>query len=389
MRHVALDLAARKIVFVEVSEQRVVQRRTVGSLASLADVLGERAAPAVVAIEACREAWHVHDTLEAWGHRVVVVDTTKVKRLGIGQHGKKTDRIDAEVLAMALERGGIPVAHVLSKPSRKLRVLLGMRRGLVESRSQLVTTVRGMVRAEGQALPACDAETFVERVRRQPPESTVMASIEPALHVLDRISIELLGVEAQLEEQCKSEPVIERLTSAPGVGLIVAAAFVSVVDEAKRFGNAHKLEAYLGLVPSENSSGDKRRLGAITKQGNSYLRSLLVQASWVILRSADRSDPLRRWGEAVARRRGKRIAVVAVARRLAGVLWAMWRHGTLYEPGRLAEESAGGLHRQAQSTEAIAAGMKRAADKTKRRARLSARQTERCTQAAARQTETR
>ena len=94
------------------------------------------------------------------------------------------------------------------------------------------------------------------------------------------------------------------------------------------FKKAHQLESYLGLVPSEDSSGGKRRLGGISKRGNPYMRALLVQSAWCILRLRDTSDPIKAWADSLAERRGKRVAVVAIARRLAGVLWAMWRDGT-------------------------------------------------------------
>ena len=120
MRKVALDLGARKTADCEVRGEKVVRREP-------------EQPPAVVAIEACREAWHVHDLLTSWGNEVVLVDTTRSRRLGIGQHGRKTDRIDAEVLALALERGGIPVAHLLSPHRRELRRWLGVRRALAET----------------------------------------------------------------------------------------------------------------------------------------------------------------------------------------------------------------------------------------------------------------
>jgi transposase len=104
------------------------------------------------------------------------------------------------------------------------------------------------------------------------------------------------------------EPVIAQLMTAPGVGMVVAAAMVATLDSAGRFEHAHQVESYLGLVPREDSTGDphQRRLGAISKQGNSSTRALLVQAAWCILRLRDPNDPLKHWGEAVAQRRGKR-----------------------------------------------------------------------------------
>lgn len=363
MRKVALDLGTRKTAYCEVLEGKVVLRETVTTVQALDSLLGPEQPPAVVAIEACREAWHVHDLLTSWGNEVVLVDTTRSRRLGIGQHGRKTDRIDAEVLALALERGGIPVAHLLSPHRRELRRWLGVRRALAETRAQYVTTARGIARESGSSLPRCAAENFVSSVRKMQLPPGLQAALEPLLKMLEINSIELEGVEKNLAKLCLTEPVIELLATAPGVGLIVAACFVSVIDDAKRFRCAHHVESYLGLVPSEDSSGGKRRIGAISKKGNKYMRALLIQSAWTILRTTDGSDPLRLWTEAVAARRGKPVAVVALARRLVGVLWAMWSKGTAYEPSRLAVAGSRGLSQAAQTLEFRAEALKKASKK--------------------------
>lgn len=340
MRIVALDLGS-KISYCEVKGGRVVERATVKSLAELQAVIGPNTPPAKVAFEACREAWAVYDQLNAWGHEPLMLDTTRVRQLGIGQHKRKNDRIDAETMAMALELGRIPLAHVLSPHRRALRVQLGVRRALVEARAAYVTQIRGVARAHGKRLPKCDTDNFVERLRETPLDEAVRMLVAPLVKVLEVLTPQIALVEAKIEQLCKEEPVVKRLCTSPGVRIIVAAAFVSVIDDAKRFGRAHQVEAYLGLVPSENTSVH-RRLGAITKQGNSYLRALLVQAAHSIFRlRAD--DPLKQWGQALEARRGKRIAVIAVARRLVGILWAMWRDGSEYRPTKLAVASATGL----------------------------------------------
>lgn len=364
MRNVALDLGAKKIAYCEVAEGNVVERLTVSTLQTLHAQLGPQAPPARVAIEACREAWFVHATLTSWGNEVLLVDTTRSRQLGIGQHRRKTDRIDAEVLARAVERGGIPLAHLLSPHRRELRRQLGVRRALVETRAQYVTTMRGLARELGSPLPSCDAEQFVKRMRKTALGTEVRAVIAPLLATLEPIESELAKVEQRLETLSAEEPVIALLTTTPGVGPIVAASFVSVIDDAGRFRRAHQVESYLGLVPSEDSSGGKRRIGAITKQGNTYLRALLVQSAWAMLNASGcTSDPLRCWADAIAKRRGKRIAVVALARRLAGVLWAMWRDGTVYDAALVARSGAHGLRRSAQSIEQRAAALERAAKK--------------------------
>ena len=111
---------------------------------------------------------------------------------------------------------------------------------------------------------------------------------------------------------------------------------MATIDDITRFRTAHELEAYLGVVPSERSSGEKRQLGHMTKAGNGRMRWLLVEAAWTILRSTSAETAARRaWTLQIAQRRGKRIAVVALARRLAGILYAMWRDEVAYDAHRI------------------------------------------------------
>jgi transposase len=351
MRSVALDLAVKKICYCEVRGGQVLSRRTVSSLASLKDLLGPECKPARVAIEACREAWHVHAELTRWGNDVRLVDTTRVRRLGVGEHGRKTDRIDAEKLALALERGGLPKAHLLSPARQQLRLELGVRRALVETRSQYVTTIRGMARVHGMRLPTCSTDNFVSKVKQVQLQAGQRELIDPLLHIVEKVDLELAQAERRLQAIVEGEPTIRLLMTVPNVNVIVASVFVSVIDEARRFGDAHQVGAYLGLVPLEKSSGDHRRLGSITKEGNSYARAMLIQTSWGVLKRTKGDDPLQRWAQAVADRRGKFIATVALARRLAGVLWAMWRDDIAYDPARVGLRSATGLARQAEDIE--------------------------------------
>jgi transposase len=363
MRNVALDLGARKTTYCEVTDGQVVHRATVVAVETLKSLLGPEQPRATVAIEACREAWHVYDLLTSWDNEVVLVDTTRSKQLGIGQHGRKTDRIDAETLAMALERGAIPAAHVLSPHRRELRRWLGVRRALVESRARAVITMRGLARERGVRLPGCATDHFLTNVRKKLLDDNTRALLEPLLKLLATIDAEIVVVEGQLARLCATEPIVSLLVTAPGVGPIVASSFVSVVDEAKRFRSAHHVQSYVGLVPTEHSSGGNRRLGGISKKGNGYLRALLVQAAWTVLRTADHNDPLRLWAKAVSERRGTKVAVVALARRLVGILWAMWRNGTVYDTSLLAVASTRGTRRAAQNLEFQAQTLECAAKK--------------------------
>jgi len=354
----------------------IVRRATVRGLAGLTRYLGPKEANATVVIEACRDAWHVHDVLREWGNEVQVVDTTRARQLGIGQHGKKTDRIDADTLALALERGSIPAAHVLSPRSRRIREELTVRTALVKTRSEYVTQCRALLQARGVTVRPCQTSIFVRVVRDMELDPEHLGLVSPLLRMLLRLEVQIASVEETLHAMAEEEPAVARLATVPGVALLVATAFVCVLDDPQRFANASQVAAYLGLVPLERSSGGKRRLGGITKQGNPHLRSLLVQAGWTVLRGSS-EDPLTLWAQRVAERRGKRIAVVAVARRLARLMWALWRRGGVYDPARLALSGALGHERHSADLSQHAEVLRKGGLKLRRQRKESARRGQR------------
>lgn len=369
MRSVGLDLGARHIAFCEVSEGKVVGKGSVRRLSELKDLLGPERGQARVAFEACREGWHVHDTLKAWGHEPVMLDTTRVRRIGVGHHRRKNDAIDAEVIAIALADNRVPLAHVLSPERRALRAKLSVRGELVDLRARQVTILRGLARASGMLLPSSRTSNFLEHLAKAKLDAETHALVAPLVATLAVAEVEISRVDAELAKMVANDAMTTICATAPGVGIIVAATFVSVLDDAKRFRNAHAVASYLGLVPGEDTTGGKRRLGSITKQGNTYARAMLVQAAWHILRAGDKDDPLHRWGSQIATKRGKKIAAVALARKLAGMLWAMCRDGTVYDATFTARESAKGLKTSAQTQELLAGAMLNVARKIHRRTR--------------------
>jgi transposase len=163
------------------------------------------------------------------------------------------------------------------------------------------------------------------------------SEVTPLLAQLETLNKEIEVQDRRVEEIARDDEVIRRLTTAPGVGPITATAFVATLDRVERFQGPHQVEGYLGLVPREWSSSEIQRQGHITKQGNGRMRWLLVEAAWCILRRKKKPETaiLRAWADRIAARRGSRIAAVALARRLAGILYAMWRDGTTYDPSKL------------------------------------------------------
>jgi len=299
-----------------------------------------------------------------------MLDTTRVRQIGVGQHKRKNDKIDAQVIALAIESGRVAEAHVLSPQRRELRAQLSVRSALVQTRSQYVTTIRGLARADGIVLPSCKTEGFLPKLVVAKLSDALKDQIAPLTRVLEGLEQEIAKIDEELSKMAEEDPTICLCATASGVGLIVAATFVSVIDEAKRFRNAHAVAAYLGLVPSESTTGgpSKRRLGGITKQGNTHARTMLIQSAWAILRMRQNQDPLRKWADHIAATRGKKIAVVALARKLAGVLWAMLRDGTPYDGAVEAEQSAAGVREAAKLTAIRARSLEVAARKLRRTA---------------------
>jgi len=175
-----------------------------------------------------------------------------------------------------------------------------------------------------------DADAELER------SPTLTTELAPLFAVFAPLTAQIAVADARIAGFVHEEPIAALLTTAPGVGPVTASAFVSTIDDITRFRTAHELEAYVGVVPGERSSGEKRQLGHITKAGNGRLRWLLVEAAWTILRSTSaETAALRAWTLQIAQRRGKRVAVVALARRLAGILYAMWRDDAAYDALRI------------------------------------------------------
>ena len=315
-----------------------------------------------IAIESCRDSRWVSKQLSSYGHTVIVVDTRRVRSIGVGQNRRKTDRRDAEALARALWTGVVPRAHVVSDRIARLRDLLHTRAQLVGQRTSLVTMVRGQWQSHGACLPRCKARYFARHVRNAEHELASAPHIQAVLQVLDVVNEQIDQLETQLDTWAKTEESYERLCSVPGVKRIVSLAFIAAIDRPERFDHAHQVQAYLGLVPSESSTGGKQRLGSLTKTGNSMARWTLIQAAHILMRMPRcAQDPLVVWAKQVQERRGKRIAAVALARRLAGILWALWIDKTTYDAQGLGRASARGLSRRARRAHALADEMNLAA----------------------------
>ena len=309
----------------------MLERRIQSTRERFTMVLGERP-PARVLLEATTESEWVAQTLEDCGHEVIVADPNYAPMYPERRRRVKTDRRDARMLAEAARVGSYRPAHRVSAEQRQVRRQLRVRDQLVRSRGRTISLMRALVRSEGLRVRPGDADRFGTYVQELPLPDELHAALRPLLAVSKQLTDELAAADAAIVATVAANPVVQRLTTAPGVGPVVATAFVAALDEADRFRGAHQVESYLGLVPSEDSSADRRRRGHITKAGNSRMRWLLVQAAWAAMRSRRaEAAGLRVWAEQIATRRGSRLATVALARRLAGILFAMWRDRTTFD----------------------------------------------------------
>jgi len=246
----------------------------------------------------------------------------------------KTDRRDVAALAEANRRGWYRAAYRTSAPQRALRQVLSTRRQLVAMRSGTISVIRALLRQEGYRLPPGTAAHVPDRVARLPLPPAVRTTLTPLVETVTALTVQIATVDARLAPVAAQDAVVQRLQTVPGIGPVVALTFRARIDEVTRFASAGQVSAALGLVPHEDSSAERRHRGHITKAGPPELRSLLVQAAWACWRSR-RGAGLRRWAEAVAARRGRRIAVVGLARRLSRILFALGRDGTTYRPAGL------------------------------------------------------
>jgi len=347
MEHIAIDLGGRESqICVRNGEGRIVleERRETRRLGAF---LWRRERSRVI-VETCAEAFAVADKALAQGHEVRVVPSTLVRGLGVGARGIKTDVRDARALSEASCRMDLPSVHIPSQVSRRRKSQCGMREALVGARTQMINTVRGWLRTQGRRVRTGAAETFPKRVREQQEQEharPLARYVERQLETVELLSRQIAEADAELLEEAKQDETCRRLMTVPGVGPVTALRYVAALDERSRFETAHQVESYTGLVPGENSSSENRRRTSLTKAGAPALRWALIQAAWTMRRCRP-EDPAVLWCMEVERRRGKRIAATALARKIAGILFALWRDGTTYDPNRGARRPSEPTHRE-------------------------------------------
>jgi transposase len=337
MDHIGMDAGMKVSHICELTEAgEIIERPIRTERRRLHEIFGDRP-KARILMEASTESEWIACCLEELGHEVIVADPNYAPMYAHRSRRIKTDRRDAHALAKACQLGAYRPAHRASPSQRDVRALLGIRELLVRTRTRWIVHIRTLLRRDGLRVAPGRAENFVARVNRLPLSPELAARIAPVFALLTPLNAQIAELDGQVALRAREDERTRRLMTMPGVGPVTAVAFVATVDRVTRFRDAHQLESYIGLVPREWSSSETQRKGSITKAGNTRVRWLLVEAAWCILRRKKKAETtlLRDWADQIARRRGNHVAAVALARRLAGILYAMWRDGTEYDPAQI------------------------------------------------------
>jgi transposase len=329
---IAVDLA-KSVFEVAVSDRpgRVRERHRL-SRAQFETFLSNRA-PSEVVMEACGMAHHWARRARGRGHEVTLLPPTDVRRY---VRGNKTDRADAKALLEALRNEDVRPVPVKTIDQHVLASLHRLRSAWVAARTARLNLMRGLLRELGVAIPVGatrvvpvvwalvgDAESPIPELLRAP-----LAEVAREVAALeDRIK----EVERLLGRLAAESSTVGRLRTIPGIGLLTATALLAFVGDVQRFPSGRHFASYLGLTPRETSSGLKRRLGAISKRGDPYLRMLLVHGARSVLlhakkKDARERDQLRTWALDRESARGHNKAAVALANKLARIAWAVWRN---------------------------------------------------------------
>ena len=334
---IGMDLGDR-VVHVCVLDRRTGEIVGEGRVANTRKAIGEffdEMERSRVVMECGTHSPWISRLLVSHGHEVIVADARRLR--AIWDSPKKTDRRDAQVLAQ-LGAGHPSLLHPVVHRNEAMQADMAVMRArerVVDARTKLVNAARGAVKSLGYRLPPCSAASFHRRARGSVPDELQVA-LTPLLDAIEALTKTVDRYDEEVARLCRDvHPATKRLRQVAGVGPLTALAYVLVVHDPKRFSRSRDVGAYLGVVPRQDQSGKIDRQLRITKCGDRMLRRLLVQSAHYVLGPHGPDTAVKRWGLALAERGGKNAkkrAIVAVARKIAVLLHALWTKDAKYEP---------------------------------------------------------
>lgn len=287
-----------------------------------------------VGLEAGPLSQWLYAGVTAAGFEAVLLETRHVKA-ALSAMVVKTDRKDARGIAQLLRMGWFRPVHCKSLSAQEIRAVLVARKQLQAKTQDVELSLRGLLRGFGLKLGAVSKGQFAARVCDLAAGHPVLEPIAAAmLRARDALRQEFAKLHRAMLTIARADPICSQLMTVPGVGALVAVTFTSAVDDPRRFAKSAAVGAHFGLTPKKYQSGERDVTGAISKAGDGLVRAALYEAAHIMLTRAVRFSALKRWAMAVAKRRGMKRAKVALARKLAVVMHAMWRDGTAFRWGK-------------------------------------------------------
>ena len=356
---IGLDLGDKTSRYCAIGEDGEVlfERSVATTKKGMAQVFGAMARCRVAMEVGTHSPW-VSRLLKSLGHEVIVANARQVKL--ITQSSRKNDKLDAQTLARLARVDPQllkPIQHRSEEAQQHLMVIR-VRAALVEARTALINSARGLAKAMGERLPKCDADSLEpERLEGLPAD--MQAVLKPLLEEVQSLTAKIHACDEQIEQIARTAyPETKLLKQVSGVGTLIALTFVLTLEDPARFKKSRQVGCYVGLRPKQRDSGESQPQLGISKEGDVYLRKLLVQGAHCILGRRGPDTDLKRWGLKLCARGGrnaKKRALVAVARKLGILLHRLWVTGEVYEPLRSS------LQRDSQARETVQQKKKAAA----------------------------
>lgn len=283
-----------------------------------------------IGLEAGPLSQWLYEGLAGAGLPVTCIETRHVKAF-LKAQPNKTDRNDARGIAQMMRVNLFRPVHVKTLVSQQRRALLTARKLLQEKAIAIENDVRGLLRNFGLKVGAVGTVKFEERIRQLVAgRPDLEALMEPLLAARGKLRAEFARLHKQVLATVKDDATCRRLMTVPGVGPVVALAYTATIDIPQRFTHSKAVGPILGLTPKLDESGESKRIGCISRCGDGMMRMLLYEAAHCLLTRVRQWSWLKAWAMKVARRRGLRKAVVALARRLAVIMHRMWLDGTAF-----------------------------------------------------------
>lgn len=335
---VGLDIAKNVFVAVGLNERgKQVFKKKLGRSEVLA--FFANLAPTAIGIEACAGAHYWARKLNEQGHDARLIAAQHVKPF---VSGSKNDTNDAHAIAEVRVRASTKYVPINTEAQQDMQMLHRARQGVMGERKALICRIRAFAGEYGKVFPVGVAKfrTGLSQWLGDPGNGLsgmALATLQELAGQLDDKDVRLEYYEKRIAQAAKEDERAQRLMAVPGVGKLTATAALAAVSDAHHFDSGRDLSANLGLVPRQHSSGGKELLLGITKRGDSYLRTLLIHGARSALRSAgDKPDRMLRWAVKLQQRKGANVAAVALANKMARVIWAMLAYGRNYSPAHAA-----------------------------------------------------